>query len=75
MASFDTSLSENGDEDDCYYYYDHATGRHIIANRRPGHFGARQPPKYSMKCICCNLVDLLIFAGCIAFLYFAGESK
>eukprot|EP00579_Thalassiosira_antarctica_P022678 CAMPEP_0201988474 /NCGR_PEP_ID=MMETSP0904-20121228/92348_1 /ASSEMBLY_ACC=CAM_ASM_000553 /TAXON_ID=420261 /ORGANISM="Thalassiosira antarctica, Strain CCMP982" /LENGTH=94 /DNA_ID=CAMNT_0048542647 /DNA_START=13 /DNA_END=297 /DNA_ORIENTATION=- len=68
--TFDTSFSDD-DEEDCYYHYNHGTGRHVL-NRRPGHLSdAKQPPKYSLKCICCNLVDWLIFAGCIAFLYFA----
>mmetsp|Transcript_40201 Transcript_40201/g.84173 ORF Transcript_40201/g.84173 Transcript_40201/m.84173 type:complete len:105 (+) Transcript_40201:37-351(+) len=85
MTSFDSSIISDDDiddESDCYYYYDHGTGRHILENStrgsqpEGGRNGAsrrrqRQPPKYSFMCICCNLVDWLIFAGCIAFLYFA----
>jgi hypothetical protein len=49
-----------------HYEYDHAKGRHVLVN------GSNPDvPKYSWRCICCNLIDVLIFAGCIAFLYFA----
>mmetsp|Transcript_10168 Transcript_10168/g.22606 ORF Transcript_10168/g.22606 Transcript_10168/m.22606 type:complete len:87 (-) Transcript_10168:1141-1401(-) len=70
MATFDTSSSD--DEEDCYYHYDHASGRHVL-NKRQDHQSrrAKQPPKYTLKCICCNLIDVLIFVGCIAFLFFA----
>lgn len=53
--------------DDYQFYYDHASGRHILhrADQSP------RPPRYSLKCILCNLIDVIIVIGCIAFLYFA----
>ena len=53
--------------DDYQFYYDHASGRHILhrPDQRP------RPPRYSFKCILCNLIDVMIVIGCIAFLYFA----
>ena len=55
-------------EEGVYYDYDHATGRHILKNGD----ALNQPKrKYSWKCCFCNLVDLLMFCGYIAFLFFA----
>lgn len=58
--------NDNDDDDDCYYEYHHGTGKHILkrSDKNPS-------PKYSWKCICCHFIDVLIFVGCIAFLYFA----
>ena len=52
--------------DDYQFYYDHASGRHILYRDQ-----SPRPPRYSFKCIICNLVDVIIVIGCIAFLYFA----
>ena len=77
-SSFDTTSStfsyENDEErqDNCYYSYDHASVRHVLMKQKHGAAASvKAPPKYSLRCICCNLVDIVIFAGCIAFLYFA----
>ncbi len=53
--------------DDYQFYYDHASGRHILYRADQ----SRRPPRCSFKCIVCNLVDVMIVIGCIAFLYFA----
>lgn len=55
------------DSPDCYYEYHHGTGQHVLVR------GDRDTnrPRYSWRCVLCNLVDLLILVGCIAFLYFA----
>jgi hypothetical protein len=58
---------EEGAHNDYQFYYDHASGRHILhrPEQRP------RPPRYSLKCIFCNIIDVMIVIGCIAFLYFA----
>ena len=66
-SAFDASAKTDDDDGSVYYTYDHATGRHVLTQRS----GARQPPRYSLKCICCNLCDFLILIGCLALLYFA----
>ena len=60
-------VGEDGGADDYQFYYDHASGNHILHLRgqRP------RPPRFSFKCIFCNLIDVMIVIGCIAFLYFA----
>ena len=50
-----------------HYEYDHATGRHYVRKDDPD----PNRPKYSWKCCLCQTVDVLIFVGCIAFLFFA----
>jgi len=67
---YNTSNNTSG-EDNCYYEYNHATGRHLLT--RGGSSGAihNGPPKYSWTCCLCNTIDVLIFCGCIAFLYFS----
>jgi hypothetical protein len=55
------------DDMNAYYAYHHGTGRHTLTRLDPD----VNRPKYSMKCICCQCLDVLIFAGCIAFLFFA----
>ena len=64
-----TREDEDGDESAPEYYYDHARGRHVLMRKRDG--SARQPPTYSFKCILFNLFDCILFAGCVAFLYFS----
>lgn len=61
---------EEEEENDCYYEYNHATGRHVLV---PGNSNKTDPnrPNYSLKCCLCNCIDALIFLGCIAFLFFA----
>ena len=49
------------------YIYHHGTGKHILVKSDPD----INRPKYSWSCFCCNLLDFLIFAGCIAFLFFS----
>jgi len=60
--------SPKSEDGDCYYEYDHASGRHTLQHSK---MNDQNKPKYSWKCILCNMVDVLIFAGCIAFLFFA----
>ena len=61
---------DDDNNNNCYYEYNHATGKHILKNGKDSN-EALPPPSYSWNCICCNLVDLLMFVGYIAFLYFA----
>ena len=49
------------------YEYHHGTGKHVLI--KPDEDPNR--PRYSAKCILCSLIDVLIFVGCIVFLYFA----
>ena len=65
--SFDYTREDEAESTE--YYYDHARGRHVLMRKRDS--SARQPPTYSFKCVLLNLVDVIIFAGCIAFLYFS----
>mmetsp|Transcript_29659 Transcript_29659/g.70485 ORF Transcript_29659/g.70485 Transcript_29659/m.70485 type:complete len:97 (+) Transcript_29659:126-416(+) len=68
--SFDyTRKDEPYPDDEAEYYYDHARGRHVLMRKRD--HSARQSPTYSFKCFLCNLVDVILFAGCVAFLYFS----
>ena len=50
-----------------YYEYNHGTGRHILVRPDPD----VHRPKYSLHCILCNLIDVLVFVGCLAFLFFS----
>lgn len=62
---------EEDDLNNCYYEYHHGSGRHILVRNNANGMEDLNRPKYSSHCICCNCVDFLIFAGCIAFLFFA----
>ena len=55
------------EDHNCHYEYHHGSGKHILVRDDPD----INRPKYSFQCFLCNLVDCLIFTGCIAFLFFA----
>jgi hypothetical protein len=61
------STALDGGDPNCYYEYHHGSGTHIL--RKPDPDVNRT--KYSVSCICQNFCDILIFVGCIAFLFFA----
>lgn len=53
----------------CHYEYHHGTGQHILV--RDENVEDINRPKYSWHCFFCNCIDVSIFVGCIAFLFFA----
>jgi len=75
MANTKISSSSNVERDittkeedpNCYYEYHHGTGRHVLTRPDPD----VNRPKWSWTCVACNCCDLLIFLGCVAFLFFS----
>ena len=63
----DKKGAEPKEEIPCRYEYHHGSGKHVLVRADPD----INRPIYSFHCFLCNCIDVLIFVGCIALLFFA----